>query len=116
MTTGLIDAAAAMAHCSLDRIKLLDTIVEDMEGTSIAIAAAAASSSASTTDGATATGGGSGSAGATSASGAGADGVNNDATEPLMAKLLQESDRSAVLTYLATLSPIQRLSCLTALR
>ena len=90
-----------MAHCSLDRIKLFDAMIEGMERTTAATSSRispAVSASVSTS-------GGNG-------------GINNDVTvaEPLMTKLLQESDRPAVLNYLSTLSPAQRVVCLTALR
>ena len=97
LTTGLIDAAAAMAHCSLDRIKLFDAMIEGLEGTT------AATSSGT-------------SAAASAGSSASASGINNDVPEPLMTKLLQESDRPAVLNYLSAVPPAQRLVCLTALR
>ena len=85
-----------MAHCSLDRIKLFDAMIEGLEGTTAATS--------------------SGTSAAASAAASASGGINNDVPEPLMTKLLQESDRPAVLNYLSALSPAQRLVCLTALR
>ena len=92
---GLIDAAAASAHCSLDRVKLLDEMIESLEGTTAAASTATAAGSTATVTTATA---------------------DTTSTDPLMTKLLQESDRPALLIYLSNLSPAQRLASLTALR